>query len=582
MFILSMDIDSSGIDSLKRYEIPEVIEFECDPAPWPYRYARIQDIVPDYHIIDTRHALQQTSLIISETSITRPLAVLSQGQINRYPCISLNNHPLHNELLGFIDLDVLSLQCAEKVILRNDQRYPPGIDIKTKTSHYDQPFSFVQYAMGSNNSDMYTADLSRPITDDLGFYLNGTHSTGTGHRPNNGHAANSFYLNCYWLNMIPGRFDIVYSSRTKGFPGTDQDTLDRTMRNNLIDASVCIGGKNHKINIYFNMLSEEGIASDTISLFKNGIKNIGFNTLNHHDLFSIQCDYGFSGVLNMIESDVFDTADQDRLSFWAGITKTFNAFSVSGSGMFDLQNREDLYINPKFVAGMKIIDSIYAFASLARYYRAPSIPETHMPDSAFLSYYPFTADPDLETEYYWAQELGIKNHNLRISLYKHDYDNRIVYRAGPWDEITVQNMRSWQTVGIQSSLGAQVYLAKNETRKTTTVISAEYNADYIFTGYTLPLLPRGTSTASITFERLTPKYTVGCTFQEKFIDEHEVLLANTVAASRVFSALGYIRIVDLYVSLSCRNIFDQTYFFIPDYTMPPRNYSLAVKWNFWD
>jgi len=105
---------------------------------------------------------------------------------------------------------------------------------------------------------------------------------------------------------------------------------------------------------------------------------------------------------------------------------------------------------------------------------------------------------------------------------------------------------------------------------------------YKFTKPTPTLLPKGYSSVDVTFEKQTRKFTIGASFFEQFIDQRKDFLSNNIEAARVFSAVGYIRLLDLYMSFRCDNLFNEGYCYIPDFTMPLRTYSLSIKWNFWD
>ncbi len=582
MFIMLMDIDSLGVDSLKTYEIPVIIYFGFDSTLMQRTLNTSQEIVPDYFDLDTPEALQKTPWLFNEPGIIQPFVLSCRGQISGLCRIFLNNHELHNYLSGGFDPDLMSVRFAEKLVLSDDQMHFPGLNFITKINRYDRPFSFVQYTTGSFGSNLYTADLSRPLTNDLGFYLSGLRSTTTGHRSNTDHTINSFYTNFYWQKKIPARLDIMYVSKTAGFPGSDQDTLNGTVRKDFIDASLCTGSKDHKFTFYYSANSEEYANLNTIPPFYNTVKNLGIEAANYHDFQGLECEYRFAGALSLIHSDAYGSHRCSSLSLWTRLTKNLHKFILSGSSLFDVNNTEDLYVMPKLTTGIEIFDSIFIYGSLSRYYRPPLIAETHTPDSLFADYYPLNANPDLKTEYQWSQELGIKKKNACITLYKHDYENLIIFRAENNGRYVAQNIESWQTIGIESSLAARIYIARDMEKETATTIALGYYGNYIFKGDTLALLPKGNSTADITFEKQTRKFTFGATFRERFASEKQGLSGNDIDASRVFSAIGYIRFLDLHISFRCDNVFDEEYSSIPDYSMPLRNYSVSVKWNFWD
>jgi hypothetical protein len=582
MFIMLMDIDSSKVDSLKTYEIPAIINFRFDSSSI-YRTIDIkEEIVPDYFDLHIPDALFETPLLVNESGAVQPFMIFYKDQIITFPYIFLNNHTLYNHLSGRFDLDRLNVQIIEKIVLSGDQMHTPGLNITTKINRYDRPFSFVQYTTGQYGSNLYSADLSRPLSDDLGFYLNGTHWTGNGHRPNTDYAINSFYSNFYWQRMIPLRLDFVYFSKTAGFPGSDQDTLEGSLKKDFVDASLCTGNEHHKLAFNYNVSSDEYSNINSQPSFYNNVKNIGIDMINHHDFQGFECEYRLAGALSLINSDAYGSYNENSVTLWARSTKRANKFILSGSGLFNLRNTEDLYIMPKFITGIEILDSVFVYGSLAKYYRPPSICETHTADSIVAAYYPLVGNADLRTEYYWSQELSIKRKDASMTIYKRDYDDRIILHAHNTSQYILQNVESWQTIGIESSLAARLYLNKNPDKETTTMMAVSYHGNYIFKGDTIPLLPKGYSSVDLTFERETRNFTLGASFCEQFIDQRKDILSNNIEAARVFSAVGYIRLLDLYISFRCNNVFNEEYFYMPYYTMPLRNYSLSIKWNFWD
>lgn len=570
------------VDSSITYEIPAIINFGFDSTFAQRTLCITQEIEPDYFDLDFPDALFKTPCANMSLGRVQPLMLFCKGQTSRFSQIFLNNHILDDQLFGGFDLNKLSVQFAKQIISTNDQMHTRGLNILSKVNRYDRPFSFVQYTTGSFGTNLYTADLSRPLTNDLGFYLSGLHWTADGHRANNNHAISSFYTNFYLQKFIPSRFDIVYCSSTTGFPGTDQDTLSGTAMKDFIDACFCMGNENHKITLYYNINDEEYANLTAISPFKNTVKNLGIDLANYHKFKGFELDYRFAGALNMIQSDVYGSHDHNSLSLWTRLAKRVNKFILAGSCLFEMKNTEDFYSMPKFTVGVDVFDSTFIIGSLSRHYRYPSIAETHTPNSTFTQYYTVVGNTDLRPEYYWSQELRIKRKNANITLYRHDYDDRITFHADSNGQYHAENLESWQTIGIESALTATIYLIQNLDRETAAVLSFGYYGNYIFQGDTLQLLPKGNSSVSVTFKRRTQKFTIGATLQEQFIDKRQDFFGNEIDAFRSFSGLAFIRLFDLHISFGYNNIFNEEYFYVPNYIMPARNYNLSIKWNFWD
>ena len=62
-----------------------------------------------------------------------------------------------------------------------------------------------------------------------------------------------------------------------------------------------------------------------------------------------------------------------------------------------------------------------------------------------------------------------------------------------------------------------------------------------------------------------------------------------VTADRTFatatyldSATGLIKFMNLSCTLRLNNVFDEDYAYVPLYPMPPRNFNVSIKWEFWD
>lgn len=582
MFIMLVDIDSSGVDSSTVYEIPSIICFGFDSSIAERAVHITQEIVPEYNQVDFADALLNTPLLVMDLGRGQPFAVYRKGQSTRLTKVFLNNHVLSNQLLGNFNLNDLNVQFTDRILLVSDHMHATGLNITTKDNKYDRPFSFIQFTTSSFGSNLYTADLSRPLTNDLGFYLCALHWNAAGHRPNTHHEISSFYANFYWNRFLPTRFDIVYSSGTSGFPGTNQDTLSGTVTNEFVDASFCTGNENHKLAVYYNANNEEYSDLSIALPFENKIRNYGIDFANYHTLLDFELEYRFAGTVSKIQSKPYGSHTPNSLNLWIRLSKVLNRFVFAGSYLFELSNTEDFFNMPKFTLGVDVFDSTFVCGSVSKHYRQPSIAETHTPDSIFAPYYTLRGNADLRTEYYWTQEISVKRRNSSITLYKYDYEDLITVYADNDSQYIPQNVGSWQTVGIETSLAQRIYLNQDLDKETATEITVGYWGNYIFQGDTLPLMPKRHSSIYAAFEKRTHKFTFGLSLGEQFIGQRQDFFGNNIETSRVFSALGYVRVLDLHLAFGCNNILDEEYFFVPSYDMPPRNYNFSVKWNFWD
>ncbi|MGB3480491.1 MAG: hypothetical protein WBB67_15215 [bacterium] len=582
MFIILVDIDSTIVDSSVTYEIPTIINYCFDSSIAERAVHITQEIVPKYNQVDFADALLNTPLLVMGCGQGQAFAIYRKGQSTKLTKVFLNNHVLSNQLLGNFTLNNLNVQFTDRILLVSDLMHATGLNITTKLNKYDRPFSFIQFTTGSFGSNLYTADLSRPLTNDLGFYLCGLHWNAAGHRPNAQYDLSSFYTNIYWNRFLPTRFDVVYFSGTSGFPGTNQDTLSGTVTSDFIDASFCTGNEHHKLAAYYNVNNEE-YSDQSIALpFTNKIRNYGIDFANYHALLDFEVEYRFAGAVSKIQSKPYGSHTPNSLSLWIRLSKVLNRFVFAGSYLFELSNTEDFFNMPKLTMGVDVFDSTFVCGSVSKHYRQPSIAETHTPDSIFVPYYTLSGNADLRTEYYWAQEISVRRRNSSITMYKYDYDDIIIVYADNDSQYIPQNVGSWQTIGIETSLAQRIYLNQDPDKKTATELTVGYWGNYIFQGDTLPLMPKRHSSIYAAFERRTHKFTFGVSLGEQFIGQRQDFFGNNIETSRLFSALGYVRLLDLHLAFGCNNILDEEYFLAPSYDMPSRNYNFSVKWHFWD
>lgn len=582
VLIILVDVDSSFVDSSTTYEIPSIICFGFYASPAERTLHITQDIVPEYYKLDFTDIFHNTPYLVMDLGRGQPFTMYKRGQSTKATKIFLNNHVLSNQLFGDFTLNSLNVHITEQISLMNDHMHATEIDISTKINRYDRPFSFIQFTTGSFGSKRYSADLSRPLTANLGFYLSGLHWNATGHRPNAHYELSSFHTNIYWNKFLPARCDVVYSSGTSGFPGSDQDTLRGTVANEFIDASFCTGNEHHKLAVYFNT-SNQKYSNLSIALpFENIVKNYGFDLANQHLNKRFVVRYRLAGALSKIQSSPYGSHTANSLSLWIEISKMLNRFIFSGSNLLELSNTEDFFMMPKLNLGIDVFDSTFIWGSVSKHYRQPSIAETYAPDSIFAPYYTLIGNEDLKTEYYWAQEISIRKRTSSITLYRYDYDDRITVYADSDSYYSPRNVDSHQTIGIESSLMQRIYLNQDVNKEMATHIIVGYWGNYIFQEDTLPLMPKSHSTIYAAFEKRSHKFTFGLTLSEQFIGHRQDFFGNKIAVSRIFSALGYVRLLDLHLAFGCNNILDEDYFSVPTYNMPSRNYNFSVRWNFWD
>lgn len=573
--------DSTAKDSAMVYEIPEIIDFGSD-SKIDRNLHSIQNIIPLDYDLNLTDAFIHTPLISISYGDGQLNLISKRGQYPGHTTLFLNNHRINNPLYGYIDLTKIPVQFIESITV--GQNYPgiQGLNVTSKVNHYDRPFSYIKYSTGDFGTNLYNADLTRPITNDLGFYLSGLYWSSHGHSLNDQFEITSFYSNLYYNQIIPMRLDILYFANDHGIPSNTLDTLNASAEDRFLDACLACGNSNHKIALYHTV--NNSLYSDATAgvSYTNNVKNYGIENANYHNVKGYEINYRFIGQLSQIESDLYGSHSTHSLILWAALKKSFSRFLLSLSNQGELSNDNTFFYAPEISAGFNLFDSTYLFSTLSRYYRIPSLSETFFPSVMPYSYYYIRGNEDLVPEYYWLQEIGIKRKNCTLTFYKYDYDNLIILQSDNGSYYTPHNIASWQTIGVESHCVARIRLSNHSDTTSITEIAAGYSGNYLFKGDSLPFIPKGNSSIFISFKRKTERFALDLILQEQFVDIRQDIYGQEIPLFRILSAVGTVRFLTLFFILRFDNILDENYAYIPDYTMAPRHLNFTVKWEFWD
>ncbi len=579
MFIMTMSQDSVTVDSAVVYEIPKIVYFDFDSAI-ENTFFNTQNNIPEAYDVDLQEALFHSPYMFMDLGTGQLTELSRRGQDSKHTTVFLNSHRIENQLFGSTNVTLLPIQFIEEISLGGQHFGLNDINLSTKINRYNKPYSSIKFMTGEFNTNMYNVDLTRPITNYFGFYLSGLYWESQGHRLDAEFKIRSLYTNLYYNQIFPMRFDVIYFSNNSDIPRHTLSTHQRA-EDTFIDACWVCGDNKHKIALYYTHTKNQ--CADTIggSSLEHTTRNCGADINNYYSTDDFQIIYRFMGVLSEIESDLYDSHSLHSLNFLANITKSFRTFLFTVSNRGELQNDNEFFYVPKLSAGFRCFDSTYIFGTVARNYRTPSLAEMYGPYHSLGPYGLVRGNSELMPEYFWSQEYGIKGKNGAVILYRQDYEDLIIPQPDSQDYYTPHNVDTWTTVGVEGFFEMPVRLDK-DVRKSVTEISTGFGGYYLFKGDSLPFIPEGNARASLSFKRETERFGLSFTIRGELVGSRHDMHGNTLDPFTVISVIGQVRFITLSFILRLDNVSDESYAYIPPYTMEPRHIDFLVKWEFWD
>jgi outer membrane cobalamin receptor len=578
----SVTVDSVLADSIVVYEIPEIIDFYIHDTVTYYAKAGMKKMSLftgyDQSLLDYFFG---TPFVLHVYGIGQLCTIAQRGENPEQTTFFLNGHRLNNPLFGYFNTAVLPVQFFESISTGGDimASSSQSINLVSKINRYDRPFSYVNYTFGNFGSSMYNIDFTRPITNDIGFYLSGLYRTFDGYSEHNDFQITSFYTNVYYNQILPTRCDIIYFSNDYGIPHSSVDTLFGRGKDTFIDASFVAGLNNHRIGAYYTMNENdysEPYAHDA------SIKNYGLQTNSNHTIHDFIVRYGCMAQKSTIDSDLYGSRRMNEFALWVQLEKSFKRVFLTVASRGEWISDYDITYLPKIICGVDVYDSTYVTGTVSRHFRTPSITETYESNGFSCPYYPLKGNKDLLPEYYWIQEIGIQRKNLFvINCYKYDYTDRIITQLDSEGFYIPHNVDSWQTIGVEGYLEVPFYV-HHGNENSVTEISAGCSGNYFFKGDSISLLPKSVLNLYLTFKSLTERFSFGVLVKERFTGMRYDMSGQELNSFGLFSMTGSIKFIALSCTLTLDNILDESYDYIPNYLMPPRSFALSIKWEFWN
>lgn len=535
--------DSLALDTLSRYEIPEIVDM-TDPVSRPPGSI-------------AAFAIGDEDLFSSDAFAVSPF-LNKGGLLYRRGCepyripVTLNAHPLTNQLTGYFNVNRLAAQFVDRITVNGD-----NIDLQTLINHYDRPYSHLRF-MALGKTTLYNINFTRPITNEMGFYMAGIYRRARV-LENSEFAyenTNSFYANYYWNNFFKSRVDFVYNSSAIG----------ESKKTELIDASLVMGRGVIKTNIFFNYdrfdfdSSTIGADDAVYGAAVSGLHDLSFSRLGWHCTIK-----GDNARIQHLPSPPY--ADQFEYFIQGGVAaaKEWGRFQGILTADLDFVGREGFFPLPGLKISYNPFDSLFMFVDVKRLYRIPTVIDRR--GFPYFDWDPYVSSRGgyLEPETYWRQEAGYRYKGWLATFYKIDYQNYIKY----WDlpSMPPMNLSHAEFLGVETTLEFPLVWGF------TTGIAGDYlihNDSYIY----------------------YPKYNIGMSLgwqAERGRARFKIFGLGRYLGPRyeggdadarpVFTLGGLIRFVTLTGCLKIENLLDDA---IADFPVPERDISLSIKWEFFD
>jgi outer membrane receptor protein involved in Fe transport len=577
-----MDEDTTTVDSIPKYEVPEIIDFANHTEVIYKDIYTTYEITPEKFDFNLMDAFFLTPVITENYGLGQLNLLSYQGRHSRYTNIFINHHPYTNPIFGYVNLTKLPVQFFERILVEEDFLGAEAINLVTKVNHYNRPFSYISFTTGDYGNNIYNIDFTRPITNEFGLYLSGLHWNCYGYTANSDFKTNSFYINSYYNQFTQMRFDFLALWNNHKIPIGASDSLFLNGEDKLIDANLTCGFGSHNVSIFH--ILENTDYTDTVSKAsdQNQLQTLGILTESYHRLSIFDVIYNLTGSMSKIESNSLDSHSMNSLGLCIRLVKEYKSFLFSVSNRGEFFDTGDYFYTPRIDLDVNIIDSTYLTASLSRDFRKPSILETHSSDNTLYPYYKIKGNSNLAPEYCLKQEAGIKRSNFVFKLYKLDFDNFIVMQPDTDGYYIPTNIDDWQIIGIENYLEIPVRFYNQLDTNSMIEISAGMSNNYVFTGDSLAFVPKGFANFFISLKKETERFGAGLLVNARHMGKRHDVSTQEISSFNFFSAIGTIRLMSLSCTIKIDNILNSYYTYIPDYPMAPRHLDVSVRWEFWD
>ncbi len=584
MLIFLVNGDSTAVDTVITYEIPEIVHY----------YDGISmsgEITPAFYEQSNIDMLSRLPVVLFAGELGQVNAIAGKGRKVSYTGIYLNGRLLRNQFLGFVDLVQLPLHFFDKATYGRSVAGAElsSLNLESKVNHFDRPYSYAHFLFGSFQSNIYGADFTRAITNDVGLYLSGEYYKTGGYRANAAGDRLSLYSNIYYNQLLPVRCDVFYCENKHDLSGSTVIPTAGRQKDRFLDISSTVAYQNGITTLFYNSQSMQYVDTLNARWLESQITQFGIVVDYHHDLLGVKADYGLAGYYRSVDASTALSTILYTLSsyvdypfdVWARLSKQFGRLSFGAAGYVGVvRNHENIYC-PKLEVGYDFLRSTRLYATLSKDARRPAELEKEAIFDTLVPYLIVAGNQDLTPEYCWAKEVGVRGEHYSVNLYRFDFDDLIAARAGSVDYYQYANIDSWRTSGCEASVNLPLRIHNTNPSSTFTVVIAG-SGNILLEGDSIPYMPRYHGRGHLSVTRETERLSFGIALIGEFSSIRYDISGAEYSGYSIFSAAGLVKFMSLSCILRVNNVFDEDYAYMPHYPMPPRNFSVSVKWEFWD
>lgn len=576
ILILLFTNDSTSVDTVQTYEIPEIVSFQDVISV-------AGEVVPAFYEQSSIDVLSRFPFVPYIYGFGQQSAVYGKGRKPQYTRIYLNSRPLHVHPFGYVSQAQLPLHFFEKMAYGSSITGTElsAVSLESVVNRYDRPYSYAQFMFGSFGSNVYGMDLTRAITDDLGFYLSGQYYKTDGYRDNTDAQTMSIYSNIYYNRFLPMRLDVFYLNNEYGFPGSTQVPANGRQEDQILDGSCTIGIDNSAVTLFYDYQNID--YNDTTNGKSLAVRTDQFGVMfaRHDTMLGAVVDYGAQGFLTALDGGGCLPTRLSKADMWARAKLGSERFFLQAAGRLGMANYHRTFLCPKAEFGVNITGSLYLSAAISGDVRPPSDFERWAPFDTLIPYFTVAGNSRLEPEYCWAGEIGLRGNDLLLNFYRLDFTDYIAVRVDSMHHPTYENLHSWETSGLEGFVRypLRVYNA-DSSAMTEFVLGGSFNV--WIAGDSATNVPFHFAGALVSIRRNTRRFSFGVALRSEYSGITRDLSGTEFAGFNVYSLAGLIKFLSLSCVVRLNNLFDEDYAYIPHYPMAPRNYDVSVKWEFWD
>ncbi len=544
--------DSSVVDSVKKYEVPTVVNFsQAGVLDSSLKQTRV--IEPVLFFTGFKEVVNFTPYLIKDRGYCLDI-------ITPYPLeVFLQSHSLNNYFTESFNPVLLPIHFLKTAKLNNGfGKNFQRLEIDTKVNTYEKPYSYLYFTMFGNNT-IYNLDFTRAITNDIGFYLSGLYSRQYKNYEQVYLRTNGGYANIYYNQFIPSRLDIIFTDNDYGtLWSIDFSDITFTAGNDLYKLAIfrTANGTEYLDTLsnvrYQNHLTTYGTNQQMVFSYKNIGNVFGFNATTS------RFEYGF----NSFETD-------NNLEFYQGINYNLNRFCAGFVYSVDYALDKNLYFNPGGEIKYDIFDNMRIFGGLSLSHRRANFIAHYGNENLAIKDFNILGNPDIKDEEYFHKEIGLQIKNLNFNFYHCAISSPIGYHRDSANYYSAVNFEKGEIAGLE--LFYDIPLGKYFS------FAGVFN--YLLKDEPSSIFPRTNAKLYLNWQRETERSVICLFTRFNYISDRYDLAENHYSQFWNIAPGLTIKFITLKLSMMIDNILDQKPADFPDVE---RSFNLEIKWEFWD